>query len=154
VPYTNRGLYRIHHAFFAAQSQPVTFYVHLIINPVPTFATNTMGELTQIANGNGYSTGGVQLSRNLTDFTSFTENDIGNLVLFKVRTIAWTASGGTIPSNGIGARAAVICDDHAAVSSRAVLAWWEFGVSSGVVVSDGQSLSLPSLYFTSYPISG
>lgn len=141
--YTNRGIYRRNNAFWRAQNQPTVFYLHLIVNPMPTRATNTLSELSQIANGNGYSTDGISLTRNTTDFAELVEDDAENYTTLRIKNIVLTASGGTIPTDMNGARGIVICDDNATVGSRDVLGWWEF--SGPVVVSDTQTLTIQQL---------
>lgn len=150
MPWTNRGLKRLPAAFFRAESQPVSFFVHLITNPMPTRSTNVMSELTQIANGNGYSTAGVSLSRNSTDFPTIEENDVLNYVMVTVRDLIWTASGGPIPADQNGARAIILCDDNATVANREVLAWEPFG--GPVVVTSGQPLTVELLRLLAHTV--
>jgi hypothetical protein len=58
----------------------------------------------------------------------------------QVKDIVWTASGGTLPSDGNGATYAVITDDNATVASRDV---YHYGSLGGArVVSDTQTLTI------------
>jgi hypothetical protein len=132
------------HAFFAAQSQPTNFYIALITaTTAPTRAINTFSELTEIANGQGYTTGGYSLTRNTTDFDTMTEDDSGNTATIYIKNVVWTASGGTLPASGLGASYAVMLDDNVTIASREVLAYWSLG--SAISVSSGQSLTLTDL---------
>lgn len=138
---TNRGKKRMLDGFFRATSVPTNFYIALCTSAVtPTADTNTLGDLTQIATGNGYNTGGISLSRNSTDFDSLVEDDSADKGLLQIKDIVFTASGGTIPLSGNGARWAVLTDDNGTVGSRDVIAFWD--LASDRSVSDGQTLTL------------
>lgn len=141
MAYTNRGKHLLQTVFFEGVTAPTNLYVALCTSATaPTADTNTLSELTEIAAGNGYTTGGIQLSRNGTDFDSTTENDTNDRSEVQIRDLVWTASGGAIPASGDGARYAVITDDNATVGSRQVIAWWD--LTSDRSVSSGQTLTL------------
>jgi hypothetical protein len=106
----------------------------------PTQDINTLGELTEIAAGNGYTSGGFQLAKNSTDWDVWTEDDTNDRGLIQIKDITWSASGGSIPDTGNGARYAVLTDDNGTVGSREVYAYWD--LSSDRSVSDGQDLTL------------
>ena len=138
---TNRGVYLLYNYVFRRATMPTNFYVALCTSATqPTVDTNTLSELTEIAAGNGYTTGGYQLTPNATDFDVLTEDDTSNLAKIQVKDVAWTASGGTLPASGNGARWAVLTDDNATVGSRQVFAWWD--LVSDRSVSSGQPLTL------------
>lgn len=142
--FTNRGKKRLFDWVFVAVTMPTNFYVALVTSAVaPTADTNTLSELTEIAAGNGYTSGGFQLTPGATDFDQNTENDTNDRAELQIKDVAWTASGGTIPASGGGARYAVLTDDNVTVGSREVLAWWDLG--SDQSVSDGQPLTLQNL---------
>jgi hypothetical protein len=142
--WTNRGKWMILNTYFRAVAAPTNFYVALVTSATaPTADTNTLSELTEVAAGNGYTTGGFSLSRNATDFDTLTEDDSGDKALIQVKDVAWTASGGSIPGSGSGARYAVLTDDNATVGSRQVLAFWD--LVSDRVVSVTQILTLQNL---------
>lgn len=67
--WTNRGKYDILNVMFRAASVPGDgFAVFLATNATaPGPDTNTKGDLTEIAVGNGYSADGIALARNSTD---------------------------------------------------------------------------------------
>lgn len=139
--FTNRGRYSILSYVFRGATMPTNLYVALVTSAVaPTVDTNTFSELTEIAAGNGYTAGGIALTRNSTDFDALTEDDSGNLAYVQVRDLVWTASGGNLPASGSGARYAILTDDNATQGSRLVLAWWD--LSSDRSVSSGQPLTL------------
>ena len=99
--------------------------------------------MTEIAAGNGYTTGGISLNRDATDFDVLTEDDSGDRGFIQVKNVVWTASGGNLPASGNGARWAVLLDDNGTVGSREVYAYWD--LSSDRTVSVGQTLTLIDL---------
>lgn len=139
--YTNRGKLRIHEALYRAAALPANYFVALVTNATPPTAdTNTLGQLTEIAAGNGYASGGISLAKNSTDFDVVNEDDAGDLADVQIKDLVWTASGGSIPASGSGARWAVLTDANATVGSREVWHYWD--LASDRVVSDGQPLTL------------
>lgn len=139
--WTNRGRKRIEQGYFQRVSLPTNLYIALVKADVtPTYATNTLGDLVEIAAGNGYTSGGYSLTPGTTDFTTLTEDDVNNLARVTIKDISWTASGGPIPASGTGARWAVLTDDNGTVGSRDVLAWFDLG--SAQSRDDGLSLIL------------
>jgi hypothetical protein len=144
MAYTNKGLAHEKHATYIRTSLPTNYYVALVTSATaPTADTNTLSQLTEIAAGNGYTTGGFQLTPGATDFDSLTENDTDDRAELLVKDVVWTASGGSIPASGDGARYAVLTDDNATVGSRLVYAWWD--LDSDRAVSTGQTLTLQDL---------
>lgn len=142
--WTNKGKAHVLGVTFRGVTPPTNYYVALVTSATaPTADTNTLSQLTEIANGNGYTTGGYQLSRNSTDFDTLTEDDTGDEGLVQIKDVVWTASGGTLPGSGNGARYAVLLDDNGTVGSREVYAWWD--LSSDQSVSSGQTLTLQDL---------
>ncbi len=122
-------------------AEPTNFFVALVTNAVaPVADTNTLSELTEIAAGNGYSSGGISLTKNATDFDVLTEDDTNDRAFIQIKDLVWTASGGPIPASGSGASFAVLTDDNVTVGSREVYVSWDLGGAR--TVSDGQSLTL------------
>ena len=111
---------------FPRVAMPTNLYVALVTSAIaPTVDIKTLGELTEIAAGNGYTTGGYQLTPGATDFDVMTEDDTGDKALTQIKDIAWQASGGSIPDSGDGARYAVLTDDNGVVANRQVIAAWD-----------------------------
>lgn len=138
---TNRGKYLLLGRTFRGTTIPANFYVALVTSAAaPTADTNVLGDLTQIATGNGYTDGGYQLAPGATDFDVFTEDDTNDKALIQLKDITWTASGGNLPASGGGARYAVLTDDNLTVASRQVEDYWD--LSADRTVSSGQSLTL------------
>ena len=144
MSWTNRGKYAILNSYFRATGTPTNFYVALITSSTaPTVDTNTLGELTQIEGANGYTDNGQSLNRNSTDFDQIFEDDTENSGSIQIKDVTWTASGGTLPSVGAGARYAVLTDDNATPANREVIAFWDLGADRKV--SDTQDLTLQDL---------
>jgi len=117
------------------------YYIALITSAnVPDADTNLMSDLTEINTGNGYTSGGYQLTPDATDFDNLTEDDTNNRGSIQIKDIVWNASGGTIPSSGDGARYAVLTDDNGTVANREVYGF--FDLQSNRAVSDGSSITL------------
>src|SRR3989304_2358639 len=121
---TNKGKARIYNGFFRNTSVPTNLNIALVTSATaPTADTNTMADLTQIATGKGYTDGGYQLRRNNTALETLTEDDTNDWALIQIKDVVWTASGGSIPASGNGARYAVLTDDNATVANREVITW-------------------------------
>ena len=139
---TNRGKYKLLNYYFRRQGTlPTNFYITLATSAVaPTADTNTLSELTQIASGNGFTTNGQSLTPGTTDFDVMTEDDTNDKAVLQLKDIVWTASGGSMPGSGSGARYAPLTDDNATAGSRDVIAWWD--LVSDRTISDTQTLTL------------
>jgi hypothetical protein len=138
--WTNRGKFAALGRLFRGVALPTNYYVALVTSATaPTADINTKSELTELANGNGYTTGGISLSKNTTDFDVLTEDDTNDRALVQIKDLVWTASGGSLPASG-GARYAVLTDDNATQGSREVYAFWD--LSSDRQVSQFQTLTL------------
>lgn len=141
---TNRGKYRILESYFRGVSAPSNFYVALVTaDNVPDADTNVFSDLTEIAAGNGYASGGYSLTPGVTDFDTLTEDDTEDEGQIQIKDVAWNASGGPIPASGNPARYVVLLDDDATVADREVLDWWDLG--GNVSVTDGNPLTLVDL---------
>jgi hypothetical protein len=140
---TNRGAYRfIEYSLkgtWAGGSKPSVFKIVLITGtPAPTRATNTFSGLTEIAAGNGYTSGGEDMAA----FASWTysEDDTSNWARGQSTSVVWTASGGTLPASGDPIRYAVITDDNATLANREVLG--VIDLSEEITLLSGQGLSV------------
>lgn len=135
---TNRGINNLFDVGFRGVAPNATFYLALVTSAtVPTCTLDTLNELAEISDGNGYQSGGYTLYNNSSDFDVLTEEGAGaNNVVIQIKDVAWTANGGPISS----ARYAVLLEYHATVTSRVVVAW--FDLASDRTVSDGQTLTI------------
>lgn len=142
--WTNRGAFLLLQLFTRGTSPATTFYLALVDSSVaPTVDINTLSQLGEIPAGNGYTSGGIAVARNNTDFDAMTEDDATDKAYAQIKDLVWTASGGTLPGSGSGARYAVLLTDEGTVANRQVIAAWDLG--SNVIVSSGQTLTLQNL---------
>jgi hypothetical protein len=138
---TNRGKKLLMDWGFRNATEPANFFLALVTSAVaPTPDTNVFSELTEIAAGNGYVSGGQSVARNSTDFDVLTEDDTNDLAQLQLKDFDWTASGGSIPASGAGARYAVLLTDEGTVGNRQVVAAWD--LQSDRTASNGQVLRL------------
>lgn len=144
--FTNKGKYLILGTYFRAETAAATFYAPLFtVATPPTVDTNVVGDLTQIATGNGYADGGPAVARSAVGFDVWTEDDTNDRALVQAADVVYTASGGPIPASGGGARWMGISDDNATVASRLLIG--AFDLVSDRQVSDGQALTIQDAEF-------
>lgn len=144
--FTNKGKYLIMGTYFRNETAPSVFYAPLFIDDVaPTVDTNVVGDLSQIATGNGYADGGPSVARSAVGFDVWTEDDTNDRALVQAADIVYTASGGTLPASGEGARYMGVSDDNATVANRQLLG--VFDLVSQRQVSDGQALTIQDAEF-------
>lgn len=139
--WTNRGKYKVLGWAFRQETMETNLYVALV-KSTPDADDNVMSDLTEIAAGNGYTSGGYQLTPNSTDFDTWTEVDASDKATLKIKDIAWTASGGSIPSDENDATYAVLTDDNGTVANREVYCYWNITDST---VKNGAILQLEDL---------
>jgi hypothetical protein len=106
----------------------------------PTADTNVKPDVTEIATGNGYVTGGNNVARDSTDWDVHTEDDALDLAKIQIKDEVWTAAGGPIPASGGGARWGLLTDQHVTPASREIEAY--FDLASDRTISSGQTLTL------------
>ena len=140
--WTNRGPNNVLDVVFRGAAIPGdAFAVFLATSATaPTADHNLKTDLTEIAAGQGYSAGGLNVARDSTDWDVLTEDDSGDLAKIQIKDLVWTASGGNLPASGNGARYAGLTDQHATVGSRMLLAYWD--LTADRTVSDTQTLTL------------
>jgi len=138
---TNKGVFRTLESRWRGVAVPTNYYVALVTSAVaPTVDTNTFSQLTEIATGNGYTAGGIALTPGATDFDVLTEDDTNDRALVQIKDLVWTASVGSLPASGNGARYAVLTDDNVTPGSREIFA--SFDLVSDRTVSVGQTLTI------------
>lgn len=139
--WTNKGKYKSLGVWLRNETAPTDFKMALATSATaPTQDTNTLSQLTEIAAGNGYTSGGANIERSSTGFDVWTEDDTNDRGLVQIKDIVFTASGGPIPASGNGARYAVVTDDNVTVGSREI--YFYFDLVSDRTVSDGQTLTI------------
>lgn len=138
--WTNRGKFQVFKFLFHATSIPTNYFGALISDAVAnvTPAVNTKSDLNELANGNGYTTGGISLNKNTTDFPIVSEDDTNNRAIARIRDLTWTASGGNLgPATFL-----ILTDDNSTQGNRVVFCYFDFNTS--VTVSPGQTLTVQS----------
>ena len=142
--WTAKGCYEMFNMFLKNGTEPTTFYMALVTSAtVPDSTTNTLADLTEIAAGNGYTSGGAALPRSSSGFSALTEDDTNHWGLATLADISWTANGGTIPPSGSAATHAAMTDDNATVSARKVYNFFDLGGST--TATTGQTILLSGL---------
>jgi len=98
-------------------------------NTAPDAAANeSIGDITQIANSNGYTTGGATVPSSAISQTGGVATVVGD-------SVTWTATGGSLPA----LRYAVLYDS----TSGYLIGYWDYG--SSVTITVGNTFSvLPS----------
>ena len=104
-----------------------TFKVALT-NSAPVNTNTVLANITQISNGNGYTTGGTATSIS-TSTSSGTAKVTGTDVVF-------TASGGSIGPF----RYAVLYNDTPTSPADPLMAWWDYG--SSVTLADTETFTV------------
>lgn len=97
-----------------------------LTNSAPSASNTQLSDITQIANGNGYTTGGTAVGSNAYSQTGGTAKLTGNDVTF-------TASGSMGPF-----RYAVIYNDSA--TNDELIGWWDYG--SSVTLATGETFTI------------
>lgn len=108
--------------------------------------TTTFDTATEIAAGNGYTTGGEVITRDGSDLTTWDVLGIDTASAFgyiRLKDMTWTASGGNLPASGNGAFYAVLLDDNATVGSRQVYGWID--LTSARSIGNGAQLTLQDI---------
>lgn len=104
-----------------------TFKVALT-NTAPVNTNTVLANITQISNGNGYTTGGTATSIS-TSTSSGTAKITGTDVVF-------TASGGSVGPF----RYAVLYNDSPTSPADPLMAWWDYG--SSVTLADTETFTV------------
>ena len=138
--WTNRGKFACL-GYWARSTDPLTvLFKRALVKSVPDQDDNLMSDLTEIAAGNGYIAGGMDIARAAGGWDVLTEDDGNDWALAQAIDRVWTAAGGDLPSDSVGATYAVITDDNAVVANREV---YHYGSLGGArVVSIGQTLTI------------
>lgn len=97
----------------------------VLTNTAPTAANSVLANLTQIANGNGYTTGGA------TSAQSSSAQSSGTYKLV-IGDVSWTASGGTVGPF----RYADLYNDTPTSPADPLIAWWDYGSSITLAIGE------------------
>lgn len=100
-----------------------------LTNTAPTSANAVLADITQVANGNGYTTGGISVGTITGAQTG------GTFKLTGGTDPVWTASGA-----GFTARYAVIYNDTPTSPADPLIGWWDYG--SSVTLAAGETFTV------------
>lgn len=105
----------------------------VLSNTAPTVGTDTvLANITQIANGNGYTTGGVTLSS-----VTWTETGAGTAIWrWNAADFTWTASGGSIATF----RYVVVYDDTPSSPADPLVGLLDYGTT--LVITSGNAFTV------------
>jgi hypothetical protein len=111
--------------------------IMLVNSPAPTATNSLYGDLTEIAAGGGYSTGGIAL-------TSVTDTDSSGTVTLAAANATLTATGTTSSF-----RYAVLYDATPTSPLKPLVGWWDYGSSINLVnANDTFTINLSGNIFT------
>lgn len=106
-----------------------TFKV-VLTNSAPTAGNTILANITQIANGGGYTTGG--------ETTTITISETSGTTTVSGTEIVWTGSGA-----GFGPfRYAVLYNDSSTSPADALIAWFDYGSPGITLVGAGETFTL------------
>lgn len=100
-----------------------------LTNTAPNATDATLSQITQISNGNGYTTGGTQAASNAYSHTTGTAKLTANDVVF-------TASGGSIGPF----RYAVLYNDTPTSPADPLIGYWDYG--SSITLASGETFTV------------
>jgi hypothetical protein len=100
-----------------------------LTNTAPTSANTVLANITEVANGNGYTTGGISVGTITGAQTS------GTFKLTGGTDPVWTASGA-----GFTARYAVLYNDTPTSPADPLIGWWDYG--SSVTLAAGETFTV------------
>jgi hypothetical protein len=142
--WTNRGRYLFLKRLHDGTALPSNYYLVLCTNDdIPQTTTDTMAGMTEIAAGNGYSSGGISIDLDTLDWTGAGEDDVNDKGYISLSTVTFTGTGGQIPISGKGASYAVLTDDAGTtINSRNVLYYWNLKRANVIRENDELKLNL------------
>jgi flagellar capping protein FliD len=100
-----------------------------LTNTAPTATNTVLANITEVANGNGYTTGGISVGTITGAQTS------GTFKLTGGTDPVWTASGA-----GFTARYAVLYNDSPTSPADPLIGWWDYG--SSVTLAAGETFTV------------
>jgi hypothetical protein len=100
-----------------------------LTNTAPTAANTVLANITEVTNGNGYTTGGISVG------TITGAQSSGTFKLTGGTDPVWTASGA-----GFTARYAVLYNDTPTSPADPLIGWWDYG--SSVTLAAGETFTV------------
>lgn len=119
MPWTNEGLRLAATHIF--NSNTFTGFKMMLFeaSPAITKDTTTVGTVSEIDNGNGYTTGGFDVPKNSTGFPSITKDNDLDKVLIQSLEASWVPTG-RLPVTG-GIRYTALTTNEATIADRTIL---------------------------------
>ena len=116
-------------------------FIGATIHRQPGPKTQTLSDLNEIALGNGYPEGGLEITLDDTGIPVFAEVTTAPMrFYFRIQNTDFVASGGNLPASGLGARYVVLLDDNATPADRVVIGYYD--LIAARAVSDTQKISV------------
>ncbi len=100
----------------------------VLSNTAPSQSNTILSDITQISNGNGYTTGGA------TSAQSSSAQSSGTYKLV-IADVVWTASGAVGPF-----RYAVLYNDTPTSPADPLIGWWDYG--SSISLANGETFTV------------
>lgn len=150
MTWTYLGLRR-HLETFRGRPLPTSFHMALVTSATsPTEDTAFLGDVQEIADGNGYTAGGQAFSPGFLGFPGLSEGQLPDTnSVVTLRDFSWVADNGPLPSIGDGARYMLMVDNNPSIANREVWAWWDLqDVRS---VSAGRTLLVNEISLELFP---
>lgn len=145
--WTNRGKFLFLGYGFRTGTRPTAWRAVLgLATPTPTADTNLKSDIAEIATGNGYTVDGIALTPGATDFDVYTEDDTNDRALVQARDLTWTATGGSLPASGAGAR--YLYTITATGASGEVVSFHDLAADRSVSVGQNLTIQDPEWRFT------
>lgn len=137
---TSYGLYTMLDVFFRGASTSILDQFNMVIVTdavTPTAASENFSDFTEIANGSGYTTGGIVIAKSAVGFPTLTKSDAGSpaRTIIVVKDMPFAASG-TWPVSGNPARWQLLLDNHATPASRKIIAYQTLNSNRTMVNGD------------------
>lgn len=130
--WTNRGAYEVVGTIRGETDS--TGYTLYALNGTPDADDNVFTDLTEASNYDGEQS----ISKNSTDFDTWTEDDASDVAYLQLKDIVVTASGGTCTTT-----ASALLDNNGTENSREILWYWAYGATQNI--PDGSTLTLVDL---------
>lgn len=101
-----------------------------LTNTAPVNTNTIYSNITELANGNGYTTGGASLTT-----TSSTQTNGTEILIVSAANPTWTATGSMGPF-----RYVVLYDSTPSSPSKPLIGWWDYG--SSLTLSSGNTFTV------------
>lgn len=143
---TNRGKFLFLEWSLFQDNLPSTFYYILLQQGHSvSIDNNTVSDVWEIVEGNGYTSGGVLVPLTITEGASITEDDINDLASVVLRNLtAVAASGGAVPVSQGNVRYGALTTDEGTIADRQIIAIFDLDPigETGWSIPDAKQLDI------------